>query len=381
MGLTDWMGTFGRARSIDMSIDLERAYESALLIQTIELEHYNDRPVRPELELRIPKEVQAQVLRRFRAALQVCRQSLEALSPYRREFAGQELRQLQLIESVVNRYGQNRKPLPSLSRSPEILPRSLIGVFDRVRRQLDPEAEASVVAGFRRRRDSTLVSLRILLLMILVPILLQQVSRTYLVSPMVDHLAPMNSFLTYPKPQLEEKAVEKLRVFQAEIEFDALLHDEPLPSREELHTLLTSKAQELKREADKESTQAIKNVLADLCGLIGFVLVCAFGQKDIQVLRGFIDEQVYGLSDSAKAFAIIMFTDIFVGFHSPEGWTVLLQGVAAHFGLPPRESYILLFIATFPVVLATIFKYWIFRYLNRVSPSSVATLRNMNGGG
>ena len=60
MGLTDWMGTFGRARSIDMSIDLERAYESALLIQTIELEHYNDRPVRPELELRIPKEVQAQ---------------------------------------------------------------------------------------------------------------------------------------------------------------------------------------------------------------------------------------------------------------------------------------------------------------------------------
>ena len=381
MGLTDWMGTFGRARSVDMSNDLERGYEAALLIQSIELEHYNDRPVRPELELRISKAMQAQVLRRFRAALQVCRQSLEALAPYRREFSGQELRQLQLIDSVVNRYNQNRKPLPSLSRSPEMLPRSLIGVFDQVRRQLDPEAEASVVAGFRRRRDSTLVSLRILLLMILVPILIQQVTRTYLVGPMVDRLAPLNSFLTYPKPKLEERAVERLRVFQAEIEFDALLHDEPLPSREELHVLLASKAQELKREADEESTQAIKNVLADLCGLIGFTLVCGFGQKDIQVLRGFIDEQVYGLSDSAKAFAIIMFTDIFVGFHSPEGWTVLLAGVAEHFGLPARENFILLFIATFPVVLATIFKYWIFRYLNRVSPSSVATLRNMNGGG
>ncbi len=381
MGLTDWMGTFGRARSVDMSNDLERGYEAALLIQSIELEHYNDRPVRPELELRISKAMQAQVLRRFRAALQVCRQSLEALAPYRREFSGQELRQLQLIDSVVNRYNQNRKPLPSLSRSPEMLPRSLIGVFDQVRRQLDPEAEASVVAGFRRRRDSTLVSLRILLLMILVPILIQQVTRTYLVGPMVDRFAPLNSFLTYPKPKLEERAVERLRVFQAEIEFDALLHDEPLPSREELHVLLASKAQELKREADEESTQAIKNVLADLCGLIGFTLVCGFGQKDIQVLRGFIDEQVYGLSDSAKAFAIIMFTDIFVGFHSPEGWTVLLAGVAEHFGLPARENFILLFIATFPVVLATIFKYWIFRYLNRVSPSSVATLRNMNGGG
>jgi hypothetical protein len=110
-------------------------------------------------------------------------------------------------------------------------------------------------------------------------------------------------------------------------------------------------------------------------------MVCFFGQRDIQVLRGLIDELVYGLSDSAKAFAIILFTDIFVGFHSPEGWEVLLDGVAEHFGLPPSKHFIMLFIATFPVVLATIFKYWIFRYLNRVSPSSVATLHNMNGGG
>ena len=105
------------------------------------------------------------------------------------------------------------------------------------------------------------------------------------------------------------------------------------------------------------------------------------GKRDIQVLRGFLDEVLVGLSDSAKAFAIILFTDIFVGFHSPEGWTVLLQGVEVHFGLPHQESFIMLFIATFPVVLATILKYWIFRYLNRVSPSSVATLHSMNGGG
>jgi hypothetical protein len=204
MGLTDWISTFGRARSLDLSSDLERGYEAALLIQSIELEHYNDRPVRPELELSVPKPVQAQILRRFRAAMQVCQQALETILPYRKELAGQELRQLQLIEAVMDRYGSSRRPLPSLSRSPEVLPRSLIGVVDQVRRQLDPEAEASVVAGFRRRRDSTLVSLRILLLLILVPVLVQQVSRTYVVSPLVDHFAPHNAFLTYPKPLLEE---------------------------------------------------------------------------------------------------------------------------------------------------------------------------------
>jgi len=154
-----------------------------------------------------------------------------------------------------------------------------------------------------------------------------------------------------------------------------------LPSPEQLHLQLSERAKELKEEADLESTHAIKNVLSDLAGLLGFTLVCLLGRRDLQVLRGFLDEAVYGLSDSAKAFAIILFTDIFVGFHSPEGWTVLLDGVANHFGLPAQENFIMLFIATFPVVLATVFKYWIFRYLNRVSPSSVATLRNMNGGG
>ena len=381
MALNDWIGAFGRADALDLSHDLERGYEAALLIQSIELEHYNDRPVRPELQLTIPRAEQAQLLRRFRAALEVCRQSLDALQPHRSELASQELRQFQLIQTVVNRYEARRIPLPAISRSPEVLPRSLLGVVNQVRRQLDPEAEANGVAGFRRRRDSTLVSLRILLLLVLVPVLIQQISRTYVVSPIVDRLAPDNAFLTYPKPQLEERAAEKLRLYREEIEFDAVLNGKPLPSAEELHLQLSERAKELKEEADLESTHAIKNVLADIAGVIGFAVVCVIGQRDLQVLRGFLDVVVYGLSDSDKSLAIILFTDIFVGFHSPEGWTVLLDGVANHFGLPARENFIMLFIATFPVVLATVFKYWIFRYLNRVSPSSVATLRNMNGGG
>ncbi|NBW62182.1 MAG: proton extrusion protein PcxA [Synechococcaceae bacterium WB4_1_0192] len=380
MGLTDWMGSLDRARSNDVRLDLERAYEAALLIQSLELEYYNDRPVRPELELSIPRQSQAQMLRRFRAALQLCRTVVAEIEPRRPELDSQELRQLQLIQTVISRYGGGDR-MPSISRSPELLPRSLLGVLDGVRRQLNPEAEASVVAGFRRRRDSTLVSLRILLLLVLVPLIVQQASRTIVFSPLVDRFAPEVPFLSYPKPHLQEKAVNKLRLYQEELEFQALLEGREPLTREQLHTALAEKASSLKEEADQEGLEATKNILADLGGLIGFTLVCLLGRRDLQVLRGFLDEVVYGLSDSAKAFAIILFTDIFVGFHSPEGWTVLLDGIAHHLGLPAEENFIMLFIATFPVVLATIFKYWIFRYLNRVSPSSVATLRNMNGGG
>ena len=378
----NWLGTFGGTNSFNVNSELDRGYEAALLIQSLELEYYGDRPIRPDLELSVPATVQATILRKFRAAINVCRSSLDKLEYQRAQFDTQELRQLQLIESVVNRYSPRRTAsAPTISRAPDPLPRSLLGIFDTLRRQLNPAAEATLVAGFRRRRDSTLISLKVLLLLILVPLLVQQVSRTYIISPAVDHFAPDLPFLSYPKPQLEEQAVEKLRVFKAEIEFDALLRGDSIPTQEELQQKLSAKAEELKQEADSESTHAVKNVLADLAATVAFVVVCLFSREELRVLRGFFDEAVYGLSDSAKAFAIILFTDIFVGFHSPEGWTVLLDGIANHFGFPARENFILLFIATFPVILATIFKYWIFRYLNRVSPSSVATLRGMNGGG
>ncbi|MEE4661465.1 MAG: hypothetical protein V2J89_13425, partial [Halieaceae bacterium] len=329
-----------------------------------------------------PRSVQAQMRRRFQTALEVCRAATAALEDHRQTLSAEGRRQLITVEAVLERYDPARqRPGASLSRTPDVLPRSLIGVLDRVRRQLDPAAEVNLLEGFRRRRDATLVSLRILLLLVLVPLLVQQLSRSLVVSPLVDRLAPETPFLSYPRPALEEEAVEKLRVFKEEVEFDALLKGKAVPEPQQMQVLLAEQAQVLKQQADRSSSEAVKNVLADLAGLLGFALMCLLGRREIQVLRGFIDELVYGLSDSAKAFGIILFTDVFVGFHSPEGWTVLLNGIAHHLGLPARENFVMLFIATFPVVLATVFKYWIFRYLNRVSPSSVATLRNMNGGG
>ncbi|MEX1317055.1 MAG: proton extrusion protein PcxA [Synechococcaceae cyanobacterium] len=382
MGLTDWLGTFSRAQNRQISRDLQRAVQAARTIEAIERDHFNARVVQIDQELPLPRAAQVQLRRRFQAALEVCRASVSALEQHRRGLGPEARRQLLAVEEVLERYDPTRQPAKTaLTRSPDVLPRSLIGVLDRVRRQLDPDAEVNLLEGFRQRRDATLVSLRILLLLVLVPLLMQQLSRSLVVSPLVDRFSPDSPFLAYPKPALEEEAVEKLRVFKEEVEFDALLRGKPVPEPQQMQTLLAERAQLLKEEADRRSSEAVKNVLADLAGLLAFALMCLVGRREISVLRAFLDELVYGLSDSAKAFAIILFTDVFVGFHSPEGWTVLLNGIAHHLGLPARENFIMLFIATFPVVLATVFKYWIFRYLNRVSPSSVATLRTMNGGG
>ena len=65
----NWLDTFGKAKAMNANADLDRGYEAALLIQSLELEYYGDRPIRPDLELSVPSSVQATVLRKFRAAI------------------------------------------------------------------------------------------------------------------------------------------------------------------------------------------------------------------------------------------------------------------------------------------------------------------------
>jgi lipoprotein signal peptidase len=52
--------------------------------------------------------------------------------------------------------------------------------------------------------------------------------------------------------------------------------------------------------------------------------------------------------------------------------------VSHHFGFTPNRSAIYAFIATVPVILDSAIKFWIFNYLSRSSPSSVAVLEKMN---
>jgi hypothetical protein len=177
---------------------------------------------------------------------------------------------------------------------------------------------------------------------------------------------------------MEEKAFHELKIFTAKLKFESLLDSETKISPENRESKIKAKAIELAAEFQHKSTNAISNIFADIIALIAFALVIVFSAKDIISLQHFIDQVVYGLSDSAKAFLIILSTDVFVGFHSPHGWEVILEGFTEHLGLPANRNYIFMFIATFPVILDTIVKYWIFRYLSRLSPSALATLKEMN---
>jgi hypothetical protein len=302
--------------------------------------------------------------------------SLVPYSPVSVELASQQTQ-----NGVTNsaRYsGAGRVKASDTMSETSFLPRSILRTLDRLKRELDPKSEKEVVDNFRSSKNKTVISLKFILLLILIPLLTHQISKNFIVGPIVDRVRDPHQAEIFINSEMEEEAFRELQHFEEKLKFKMLVGSAPHLNTEEMEEKVKHKADEIAEEFRHESSSAIKNVFSDLLSLLAFGFVIFNSQREITVLKSFMDDIVYGLSDSAKAFIIILFTDIFVGFHSPHGWEVILTGISRHLGLPENHDFIFLFIATFPVILDTVFKYWIFRYLNRISPSAVATYKNMN---
>ena len=413
---------------------LEQAYQAALTIKAIEDKHFNGQQVSTESSYSnsVAAYFQAEVKKYLKVAktrLAVFKASrsfpiaLEHSSSYDQKSA-LILERLSFIERVVSKYeNQNvytslakatteknivlkdqnlvkedntlalspkNKYSNNLSDSPNtetvsdktgVLPRSFLRTLNRIKQEIDPnseESEEEVLRRFRKSRNKTSVSVKFFLILIIVPLLTHQLTKTFVVSPIVEYYFGQHAQVLFVNQDLEEEAFIELQRFEESLRFKSLLGLAPRLTPEEVEEQLQEKAIEIADDFQDQGANAIKNIFADIFSLAAFATIIVTSKREILIVKSFIDEIIYGLSDSAKAFLIILVTDIFVGYHSPHGWEVILQGVAHHFGLPENREFDFLFIATFPVILDTVLKYWIFRYLNRISPSAVATYRNMN---
>lgn len=263
-----------------------------------------------------------------------------------------------------------------------VLPRSFMRTLNRIRQEIDPKSEdteEAVVRKFRRSRNKTAIAIRFLLILIIVPLMTHQLSKTFLITPLVvKYFNTHQQQVLFLNKDMEEEAFMELHRYEEKLHFKNMIGLIPHLSPEEETAEIRHKAEELSEEFRFQGINAIGNIFADFFSLIAFAGIIYFCRREILIIKSFLDEIAYGLSDSAKAFLIILLTDMFVGYHSPHGWEVILEGISRHLGLPENRDFNFLFIATFPVILDTVLKYWIFRYLNRISPSSVATYKNMN---
>ena len=429
---------------------LDEAYDAALMIQAIENEHFKGLKILPQNSNNLGQEAfiyfdqerekHLKLLKLRLSEFRLSRSTVDATNPKESRLRSDRaltddrstaiLEKLKFIDQVIARYPSqalalvqstavqtvpkpltsytpkdaerrsdfevaNRKPavtklgsLESITDKTGVLPRSILGTINRLKRDLNPAGEVEAIQDFQTKRMRTKIAIRFMLILVAVPLLMQISIRNFALSDRLipGHLisqrfAVVNPASIFINGEMSEEALKELSQFEEKIKFENILKEaigQELVTPEIREEKIRDKVDEIAKDYSQRSSSAVKNWISDLAGVVAFVFILTKGKAEMQILKDFIDEVSYGLSDSAKAFIIILFTDIFVGFHSPHGWEVLLEGVAQHFGLAASRSYISLFIATFPVILDTIFKYWIFRYLNRISPSAVATYKEMN---
>lgn len=313
-----------------------------------------------------------------------------------------------------------------------LVPRSIVRTFDRFRQQLLPETKAAAVQEFRVSRYQVLTSLKCLASLLVVPFLVNQLAKAALLTPAIEYIWNTQQKEIFLNSYQEDKALHEVENFSERVYFESLLKEQPsqcIPkqgpcqvvaadpglalsegpqlalsegpqlalrappqappqlalraspppfNREEgLQTGLQQKTIELATLYNKESMLAIVNLLGDVITVVTLLALFVGMRPQIIILRSFLTESLYSLSDTTKSFLLILVTDLLVGFHSPRGWEIGIELLLRHLGLPEDQDLIFVFVAAFPVFLDTIFKYWIFRYLNKISPSTVATYHNM----
>lgn len=273
-----------------------------------------------------------------------------------------------------------------------LIPRSIVRTFDRFRRQLGPGIENLVIQEFRISRYQLLVSLKALCLLIVFPIFFNYATKEFIFHPAIEYFWNTKQTNIFLNVSQEKKALHQLENYEEKLYFESLvtppLNDNNTAqvslsaesdklTRPVLKEKLQEKYFELASEYNSESIEALANLATDISTAISFWLLAIAMKPQLIILKSFLTEFLYSFGDTTKSFLLLFITDLFVGFHSPHGWEVFLESVMERFGIAENEDFIFLFVATVPVLLDTLIKYWIFRYLNKVSPSTVATYHSL----
>jgi hypothetical protein len=267
------------------------------------------------------------------------------------------------------------------------IPRSILRTLGRFRLQLWPGIENLVIQEFQVSRYQFLVSFKSLFFLFFFPLFFQFLSKQFLFKPAVEYIWNTQQSTIFLNISQEKRAFQQIENFEEKLYFESLIMP-PIKTNElsgintnetkiYFEQKLYEKYSELAAEYNEESIDALANIFTDLFTLIGFILVANSMRPQLIILKSFITELLYSFGDTTKSFLLLFITDLFVGFHSPHGWEVFLEAVIDHFGFAENEDFVFLFVATFPVLIDTVVKYWIFRYLNKLSPSTVATYHSM----
>lgn len=303
-----------------------------------------------------------------------------------------------------------------------LFPRSFNRVFDRFFKQLFFDVENLVIQEYRFYRYLFLTTVKCVFILVFVPLTINFLAKNYLVRPITEHYWNSHQPEIFLNSYQQRRAFNELQDFEEKIYFESLVLTNPtkttslaMPSNlaqttnfiqnetspvlntnslptstfsfqhayapeffsDSVQNRLHEKILELAVHYNEESIEAITNFFADLLSFASLCYLFFALEIQINITKSFLLEVFFGLDDSKKSLFILFLTDLLVGYHSPNIWELFFSSFFDHYGLPENQTTIFLLVATLPVLLDVLFKYLIFRHLNRASPATVATYHAM----
>lgn len=240
------------------------------------------------------------------------------------------------------------------------------------------QSASLVLPEFRLAKYQAVASLQYLAFLITFPLIIGFLCKILFLEPLVENWWNTSQSQVFLGFSQEEKALRRLQQVEELLWLGVIMEDSSAKQPQDLSAQIHQKTIDLVETYNQESIHTILHLFTNFISLFIIIGLLILGKKRLAILNSWIQEVFYSLSDTMKAFFILLLTDLCIGFHSPHGWEILIQFLLEYIGFSHNKQVISCFVSTFPVILDTVFKYWIFRHLNRISPSIVVSYHTMN---
>lgn len=136
------------------------------------------------------------------------------------------------------------------------------------------------------------------------------------------------------------------------------------------------------REIEQKTIELRKKELANRWTDIAFVsafLMAFFGRRS--AAKDWIEQSkkwFFDLGPANQAFILLLSSDVLVGYHSADGWNTVLESLGEKYGITDNHAAISIFTALVPVGMDVLFKFWVFKYLRKLAPSTQIILDDID---
>lgn len=183
--------------------------------------------------------------------------------------------------------------------------------------------------------------------------------------------------------ELSEEGINHVALGLAEAEkemrYNMMMGREPTLSEADLMGALRTIGEELETEQMAEQLQKAANCISDSFVATLITLWLVINREQVLDTIQDYTKRFTTLNSVTQAFTLLLVTDIFCGYHSADGWDTVLKLAGEHYGIMGEtyEDLIRVWIATVPVGLDVAFKFWVFKQLRTLAPTTQALLEEI----